>query len=220
MSGQQVRELIDRLTVSADESWLGALFDEDVGRWWDFIELQLGSGGLMDTAAFGAFLQETIGLSRFEELEIPLTVVATDFWKRKQVIFDDGELIPAIQASIAIPGLFSPVQHNGRVLVDGGLVNPVPYDLLLDDCDLVIAIDVLGKRTPDAENNGPSYFETTFNAFQIQQASLMREKLKNRRPQIYIQPELENIRVLEFNRVDEIYAQAMPARDKLLKALR
>ena len=219
LSAREIRELVDRLTVSDDESWLSGLFEQDVGRWWDFLDLRLGSGGLIDTDAFAGFIEETIGRSSFDQLEIALKIVATDFWEREQVVFSHGSLRPAIQASIAIPGLFSPLQYRGRVLVDGGLVNPVPYDLLFDDCDTVIAIDVSGKRNP-ASDNGPGYFETLFNTIQITSAAILREKMKHRPPHIYIRPELEDIRVLDFNRVDEIYRQSMPARRKLARALR
>ena len=219
MSGLQIRDLIGRLTVSKDESWLSGLFDRSEKRWWNLIEVELGRGGLIKSDAFISYLEKTTGASRFEQLKIPLKVVATDFWKREQIVFQDGSLGPAIQASIAIPGLFSPVQHNGRVLVDGGLVNPVPYDLLFDDCELVIGIDVSGKGKPltDAE---PRYFDTLFDTMQIMQASIIHEKLKYRAPDIFIRPDLEDIRVHEFDRVDEIYQQAMPARKKLSRALR
>ena len=219
MSGAAIRDLVDRLTVSEDESWLGALFDKEVGRWLDFIDVELGDGGLVDSRPFAAYLQETAGVSRFADLQIPLKIVAADFWARDQVVFGKGELLPAIQASIAIPGLFTPLRHGERVLVDGGLVNPVPYDLLFDDCDTVVAVDVSGDRTPSSAN-GPSYFETVFNTMQIMQASIIREKLKYRPPDIYIRPALANIRVLDFNRADAIYAQAMPARRQLQRALR
>jgi NTE family protein len=219
MTGRQIHALIDRLTVSDDESWLGSLFDEDIGRWWDWIDLRLGRGGLVDSDRFMAFLAEQIGVARFDQLQIPLEVVATEFWDRRQVVFERGELAPAIQASIAIPGLFNPVRHDGRVLVDGGLVNPVPFDLLLEKCDTVIAIDVLGERTPTPDKT-PGYFENLFNTIQISQTAILREKMRRQPPDIYIRPELEDIRVLEFNRVDEIYAQAAPARDRLRKALR
>lgn len=219
LTGADIRALVDRLTVSGDESWLGGLFEQDIGRWWDFLDLRLGGGGLIDTEAFARFVEETSGASLFGQLSIPLKIVATDFWQREQVVFSRGALRPAIQASIAIPGLFRPLQHDGRVLVDGGLVNPVPYDLLLDDCEIVVAIDVGGNRRPKSDN-GPGYFENLFNTMQIAQAAVLREKMKHRPPQIYIRPQLEDIRVLEFNRVDEIYRQAMPARARLEQELR
>lgn len=218
MKGRQIRQLVDRLTVSEDENWLESLFSEDVGRWFDFAELKLGNGGLLDSSAFIEYLREHIGAERFEQLDIPLQLVATDFWSREQVVFDSGELMKAVQASIAIPGLFEPVEYAERVLVDGGLVNPVPYDLLFDDCDLVIAVDVLGKRTPSG-GDGPNYFETTFNTFQIMQSSIMREKLRMRAPDIYLKPAIENIRVLEFYKADEIYAQAESERARLKRLL-
>ena len=219
MKGREIRELIDRITVSADESWLAELFEQGVTHWWNLIELQLGHGGLINTDAFIGFLENTIGVSRFADLEIPLKVVATDFWDRKQVIFDSGRLNPAIQASIAIPGLFSPLRYRGRVLVDGGLVNPVPYDLLMEECEVVIAIDVSGHGNPKSDE-GPGYFETLFNTMQIMQTSILREKIKRQPPHIFIHPELQGIHVLDFNRVDEIYQQAMSARNKLMQELR
>ena len=219
MSGRELRELVGRLTVSKEESWLDSLFSGEVGRWFEFVEFKLGNGGLLDGTAFIDYLRTEHGLSQFEQLQTPLQVVATDFWKRQAVIFTRGDLSTALHASIAIPGLFEPVQYQGKVLVDGGLVNPVPYDLLFEDCDLVIAVDVLGKRTPDADN-GPGYFETSFNTFQIMQAAIMREKRRLREPDIYIRPELENIRVLEFYKADTIYAQAEAERQRLRATLK
>ena len=219
MSGQEIQQLIDRLTVSKEESWFSGLFEQDVGRWWDIIEIQLGHGGLVDTHGLATFLREIIPTTQFEDLKIPLKVVAADFWERKQVVFERGDLFLPLQASIAIPGLFSPVHHKGRILVDGSLVNPVPYDLLFDECEVVIAIDVLGNRTPVSDKE-PGYFENTFNTFQIMQASIVREKIKNQPPHIYIHPDLNNIRVLDFHRFEEIYKLATPARNKLKRALR
>lgn len=219
MSGQEIQQLFDRLTVSKDESWFSALSKQDVGRWWDMIEIQLGHGGLLTTHGLATFLREIIPVTQFEDLKIPLKVVATDFWERKQVVLDSGNLFPALQASMAIPGLFSPVHHKGRVLVDGGLVNPVPYDLLFDECEVVVAIDVSGNRTPISDK-GPSYFENTFNTFQIMQASIVREKIECEPPHIYIHPDINNIHVLDFHRFEEIYKQAMPAKNRLKRALR
>lgn len=218
MSGRAIRALVDELTVSEQEGWFDSLFNEDILRWMDFIEPRLGRGGLIESEAFIAFLRQRSGVSRFEQLRYPLAVVAADFWRREQVVFRSGDLMMAVKASMAVPGLFTPVEHGGRVLVDGGLVNPVPYDLLLDECDITIAIDVLGQRTPDYEN-GPSYFETTFNSFQIMQAAIIDQKRQCNPPQIYIKPDIRDIRVLEFYKAGDIYRQAQPAQRQLREQL-
>jgi NTE family protein len=218
LSGQQIRHHIDRLTVSKDESWLNSLFNEDITRWLEFIQLRLGHGGLMESDDLMTFLRELMHVNRFDELQIPMRIVATDFWKREQVVMNRGDLFTAIKASMAIPGLFNPVERNGRYLVDGGLVNPVPYDLLFRDCDVIVAIDVLGYHTPDT-NDSPDYLETTFYSFQIMQAAIMQEKLRYRKPDIYIKPEINDIQVLEFYKADEIFEQAAPASHQLHRKL-
>lgn len=83
-----------------------------------------------------------------------------------------------------MPGLFEPVRHTGRVLVDGGLVNPVPFDLLQTECDVVVAVDVLNKRTPE-DDNGPGIVDNSFNSFQIMQSAIVKEKMARRAPDIY-----------------------------------
>ncbi len=217
-SGKDIRAIVDRLTVSDNESWLDSLFSEDVAQWFDFIELRLGNGGLVDASAFMKYLHRQLGVDRFSQLAIPLSVVATDLWSREPVHFSEGNLLTAVNASIAIPGLFEPVHYDNRVLVDGGLVNPVPYDLLFDDCDVVIAVDVLGVRTP-SDDDHPGYFETSFNTFQIMQASIMREKRRLREPDIYLKPEIENVRVLEFYKADMIYEQTRGEKERLRRYL-
>jgi NTE family protein len=218
LSGRVIREHIDNLTVSRDESWLESLFNEDITRWLEFIQLRPGHGGLIESDALMSFLQKLMRIKRFDELQIPIRIVATDFWKREQVVMKRGDLYTAIKASMAIPGLFNPVERNGRYLVDGGLVNPVPYDLLFSDCDVVIAIDVLGYHTPDADDS-PDYLETTFYSFQIMQAAIMHEKLRRRKPDIYIKPDINDVQVLEFYKADEIFEQAARASRQLHRKL-
>jgi NTE family protein len=149
LSAADIHEHIDRLTVSSeDETWFRALLEEDLARSIRFLQTgsgrrRTGEGGCLP----GFPPREVTGRSTFEELDIPLQVVATDLWTREQVVMASGDLWPAVNASMAMPGLFSPVKLDDRVLVDGGLTNPLPYDLLWDDCDIVIAVDVLGTRT-------------------------------------------------------------------------
>lgn len=150
------------------------------------------------------FLSKNIPARQFAELEIPLKVVATDFWGRQEVIFSSGELIPAIRASMAMPAIFEPVVMGDRVLIDGGAVNPLPYDIIRKDCDILVAIDVSGEKTRRGNDSVPDMLESILSTFQIMQASIVESKKRISRPDIYIKPLLKDIRVLDFYRYEEI----------------
>jgi len=152
------------------------------------------------------FLSREIPVRTFEELEIPLKVVATNFWDRRPVVFESGNLITAIRASMAMPAIFEPVLLNDTVLIDGGAVNPLPYDLIREECDLTIAIDVSGEKTYAPGNPVPNMVESILSTFQIMQASIVAAKKKLSPPDIYVKPALTNIRVLDFYRYKEILA--------------
>jgi NTE family protein len=194
------------------------LVDKNALRWVDFLEVDLGNGGILSSEGFIAFLYDTLEPETFEQLQIPLKVVAADLWNREQVVLQSGELLPAIKASMALPGVFEPVMHNKRVLVDGGTVNPVPYDLLMEECDIVIGIDVSGERTPP-KDLAPDYFATIFNSVKVMQRAVMTEKLRHQAPAIYIKPPITDIRALEFYRAREVFKQTAPSMQKLKQQL-
>jgi NTE family protein len=152
------------------------------------------------------FLSREIPARTFEEVEIPLKIVATNFWDRRPVVFESGNLVTAIRASMALPAVFEPVRLNDMVLVDGGAVNPLPYDLIRPECDLTIAIDVSGEKTYAPEDPVPNMVESILSTFQIMQASIVAAKKQVSPPDIYIKPALTNIRVLDFYRYKEILA--------------
>jgi NTE family protein len=152
------------------------------------------------------FLSREIPARTFEEVQIPFKVVATNFWDRRPVVFDSGNLITAIRASMALPAIFEPVLWNDMVLIDGGAVNPLPYDLIRQECDLTIAIDVSGEKTYAPEDQVPNMVESILSTFQIMQASIVEAKKQLSPPDIYIKPALTNIRVLDFFRSKEILA--------------
>ena len=82
----------------------------------------------------------------FDELEIPLKVVAADMYSGDQVVLDSGDLLKALRASMSYPGLFAPVYHKGRWLVDGGVVDPVPVGVARAmGADIVIAVNLDSK---------------------------------------------------------------------------
>lgn len=88
--------------------------------------------------------------ARIEELPIPFTAVATDLTAAREVWFQRGSLATAMRASIGIPSVFTPVVVQGRLLADGGLLNPVPVDPLTGTtADVTVAVSLSGRRTSD-----------------------------------------------------------------------
>ncbi len=106
-------------------------FSIDIKKMWKLFDFtKPTSGGVVKGNLVEQFLDEILPVKKFEDLKIPFRCVATDIKEGKEVIFEKGDLIPAIRASISIPGLFVPYEYQGRLLVDGGVVNPVPVSLL------------------------------------------------------------------------------------------
>ncbi|HSA91828.1 MAG TPA: patatin-like phospholipase family protein [Terriglobales bacterium] len=95
-------------------------------RWKDFARWTISRHGLASNDRMVPFLKKILRVETFEELEMPLAVVATDFLSGQPVVFRSGPLIPAIRASCAYPGVFVPVEVNGRLMVDGLLAYSVP----------------------------------------------------------------------------------------------
>lgn len=111
--------------------------------WLDVAGLTLSKLGLLSNEKLGHTLEKRIGKARFEDAEIPLAIVATDIGNGEEVILQEGDLIPAVMASACIPGLFIPIEYEGRMLVDGGLVDNVPVSpLRAMGADFIVAVDL------------------------------------------------------------------------------
>lgn len=157
--------------------------------------------------------------STFADLSIPLKLVASDFYDQEAVILSDGPLFQAVAASMALPALFQPVLINNRVLIDGGLTNPLPFDLLTNDADLVIAIDVSGAPTRDPARPLPNALETLFASAFLFERSIVREKLKAAQPDVLIRGGTSQFQVLDFLKFDAILAASEPAKDQLKRQI-
>ena len=175
--------------------------------------------GFIKGEKFQRYMKSHLQISRFEELKIPLKIVATDYWKKEEVIFEKGDLIQPIKASYSLPGLFTPVKIKNRILIDGGAVNPLPFDLLMNKCDITIAIDVTAVKAQN-KNEIPPTFDSVFTTYQTMQNSIIKERLKFLRPDIYIRPEIFDVRVFDFVKADLIFKQAQPAKEELKKTIR
>lgn len=216
-SGREIRADVDRMSNLEADGLVDSLTERSFFKWFELLDIDWSGKAFFKADTFLTELMRAVNGTRFEDLNIPLKIVAADFWKRTQVVFDSGDLKSALQASMALPGIFKPVVRNGRVFVDGGTVNPVPFDLL-DECDYVIAINVLGTRT-ESGDLVPNFSEAVFNTFQIMQTAILQQKLQEHRPDIYLAPDIANIRVLEFYKANQVFSQAESTKDELRRQL-
>jgi NTE family protein len=220
-TGAELRADVDELLFRSSEKDSHKVFDLAKGfrLILELADFDFGAGGILGGGRFIEELFEGIRARTFEELAVPLKIVAADFWTREEVVLESGDLRMAVRASMSLPVIFSPVRVGESVLMDGGAVNPVPYDLLLDHCDAVIAVDVGGERLPDPADPIPSLSESIFNTFQIMSKAILDEKLRHRAPTILVKPPIRDVQTLEFDKAQEIYAQCAPACDELREKL-
>lgn len=129
-------------------AWARTLTRRDVVGLFDFT---FAGPGLMRAEKILDKVSQVLAGARIEDLPIPFTAVATDINARRPVWFQSGPLDAAIRASISIPGVFTPVVINGRLLADGGIVNPVPIEPTATmNADLTVAVSLTGSRAGNA----------------------------------------------------------------------
>jgi NTE family protein len=165
-----------------------------------------------------AFLPEPFP-DNFAELQIPLYVVATDFQSWHQAVFNEGLLKPAIAGSISIPSLFKPVRFANHLLVDGGVVNPLPLDQASADADILVGIDVNGDPSEALGKADFRALDVWFGSAQIMMHSLTAHMMAAYPPDVYARPHMSSFGALEFWRVKEILEHADREKDNFKRNL-
>ncbi len=132
------------------ENWVRKLKWQDVVG---FLDLTLSKGGVIQGKKVFEQLRRHYQVDHIEELPRPFGAVATNLNNGLEVWLREGSVVEAVRASASLPGLFTPVYHNGHWLVDGGLVNPVPVSLCRAmGAELVIAVDLFAQRSTPAKH--------------------------------------------------------------------
>ncbi len=189
------------------------------------------SGRLRDLFALKGFGSvqidgaELVGLAmpdgvakRIQDTKIPFQIIAADFYGQREIAIAEGDMVEAVAASIAIPGVISAPQIGGNLLVDGGMVNPVPSDRLPESCTYTIAVDVTGKPVP-TEGRHPTNMQLAIGALLnlFHQVALLRRDRNP--PDLYLEPDIDQFQAPEFFRIEEILKAAEPAKADLKRAL-
>ncbi|MBT8042727.1 MAG: patatin-like phospholipase family protein [Kiritimatiellales bacterium] len=220
-SAKDIADMLGHLLTKSENSSLKDFFrNKEMFKFLQLIDPQfsLKPKGLIKGDKLLGFLTEQLQVSTFKELKIPLKVVATDFWNKQQVVFESGELLPAVRASMALPYIFTPVILDGQVLVDGGLVNNVPHDLLSPKCDIRIAVDITGNHT-EPKDRVPTPMDAVFHTYSVMRDAMSQEKRSNHPVDIYLEPPLVDIDMFDFHKADTIYRQGLGAKDDFKRKL-
>ncbi len=168
----------------------------------DVFDLSLNpiySAALLRSQKMRKKLGQYLGTTTFGELKMPFTCVATDIIDGKNVVLGDKneEVCGAVVASSSIPSIFKPVQKGDALLVDGGIMCRVPIQTVRDmGAEVVVAVDVLGKvRRCDKKYN---MFSLLLRAFDIEDSELVRYKIKEQNPDLWIEPDLGDMSQYKF----------------------
>jgi NTE family protein len=215
MSGRAMRRHLITLAHDRGEV-LRRLMACRAVAWSDVLSAGFGNPLVVDGGKFyDAFLEELLP-AEFADLKIPLTVIAADLHAREPVLFTEGPLKPAIAASMAVPGLVQPIETNSRVLIDGGAVDPLPFEALRGTADIVVAIDVAGGT----EGQGvPDPWGSVFAMISVMGQSIVAEKLKRSAPDLVLRPNIGIFRMLDFFQASAILRAAEPIKVELEEEL-
>lgn len=168
-------------------------------RWRDLVKPVIPRLGLLDGGRLEHLLVKVLGDRRIEDLALPFACVATDIVTGEEVVIRTGPLAPAIRASCSMPGFFTPVEIDGRLLVDGGVVDNVPVDVARSlGADFVIAVDVSGRI--DATPFNRNILGVLLRSYEI----MLHEKraIEAKGASVLIQPRVEKLGPVNLDAAD------------------
>lgn len=179
-------------------------------------DLALPKSGLFGGKAVINLLQKTMGSDiKFDELPIPLALVATDIITGEEVVIKEGSVLEGVRASISIPGIFTVAKWRDRYLVDGGLVNPVPVSVLKDmGADFTIAVNVIPdmgtrvrhfKKAGTKEWKEPNIFNVILQSLYIGTYIIAKASIEG--ADIAINPDTAHINPADFHHAEECIRQ-------------
>lgn len=225
ISGSSIGALV---AVAQASGKIDALHDWAISltrlKYASLLDIRPFSGGLIGGKVIEEIWADLDLPERFEDLDIPIACVATDLETGAELWFREGPLFPAVRASMALPGVLSPVWHEGHWLCDGGMTNPVPVDL----CQGLIHGPVIGvtpaartnrtKRTL-GEGDTPGYVFTMQSAFEIVMESVRRGRYAAHPSRLAIDCGVMDMTAMDFHLAQDAIAKGRAATERHLAEL-
>ncbi|MEC9487966.1 MAG: patatin-like phospholipase family protein [Halanaerobium sp.] len=184
-------------------------------NWEHLTDLAIPKKGLVRGKKILELLQLLTRGKEISQLDIPFAAVACDIQQGEKVIIKEGSLADAIRASISVPGIYIPYQYQGRLLVDGAVLDRVPVDVVRDaGMDLVIAVEV---GFMGANSRVDNIFEIILQSIDIMQRKIMRETLT--KADLLLTPPLGHIASTNLQRADECIEEGRKAAEAKLEEI-
>ncbi|MDF1606777.1 patatin-like phospholipase family protein [Hoeflea sp. YIM 152468] len=216
LSGEEIRaHTLD--TIGTPSSAIGRIWKARPRGVKGTIENGLRLGQFNIERILEAFLPETVART-FEDLKIATKIMVTDYYGHREVVCSTGDLRPAIAASAAIPAVFKPVMLDGKIMIDGGIFNPVPFDQLAGLADIVIGVDVVGYPS-GVPGQPPATIDMMFGASQLMMQSIIEMKRQAHPPHILLRPQVHQFRVLDFLKAKDILEESKGVVEQLKRDL-
>lgn len=182
-------------------------------HWLDFVIPKMG---LFSGDRVLNMIQILTKKKTFDQLQIPLSVVATELHEGKEVVFDSGDVASAVRASVSVPGIFVPFEIDNMMLVDGAVLNPTPIDVVRKmGADIVIAVDLAHAGTICSVTN---IFDVIIQSIDIMERELM--KTRETVGDVIIRPNVAHISPSSFDLTDECIALGEAAAMEMLPQIR
>ena len=216
LSGRMMRRHLLSLAHNPGEVWRRVTGARAV-PWSQFLGAGFGNPFAVDAGKFyDAFLGDMLPAD-FSDLTIPFTAVATDLHAREGVVFTSGPLRPAVAAAMAVPGLVRPLEHAGGALVDGGAVDPLPFECLRGKADVIVAVDV--SSGPEESGSALDPWSSLMAMISVMGHTIVQHKLKEGAPDLVLRPNIGIFRMLDFFQASAILRAAEPIKAELKERL-
>jgi len=228
---EQEKIPIDMIVGTSAGSLIGAIYANDANSFeLEWTAFALEKDNIFDYAIFSAvtgmgpvkgdkledFVKTKVSTANIENLKIPFSAVATDLNRGTRVVIDHGPVARAVRASSAIPGVFNPVEHQGKLLVDGGVVDNIPIAVAREKgADIVIAVDI--------SENVANFNITNLIDVVIQSANIMfneNVQFKKKEADVLISPAVGNVAMLDFTQKKRCMQAGIEAAQKAVPEIR
>lgn len=201
LSGEEIEERVKSHLFSSKDG-LKKTYERrrHLVKWVKVFALEKSRGGLFTAEGLFDHLFTEIRELYFKDLNIPFTAVATNFHSGKEVALNSGPLLDSVRASMAVPGIFAPVTVNEQLLIDGGLVNNVPYEYVSSKNGLIVASDVISL----SQTSEPKMTQVLTGALSIMLRSATEQKFALYPPDFIFRPNTDNIDAFDFHKIAKV----------------